>query len=252
MKRKNNILAMLMAVLMVIAMLPAVAQEAYAGEHPVDFTQYINGLQDGNLVRGSTISVDVEKVCSDDKNTEMMEAFLEAGNVDVSLHTFAPGGMHYFDYDSSSGISTLNVNGDMVKTGTLVEVIISIDEENFYTTGIYAVDKNTLDVKGKTASVKYSKLRKKAQYLGVSKVISFADEGQGEKTYSLASAVKSGKSYKKYFIVNSATGKVTVKKGLKKGTYTVKVNVSAAGETKKEVPFYLPVTKTVKFKIKVK
>ena len=43
------------------------------------------------------------------------------------------------------------------------------------------------------------------------------------------------------------TGKVTVKKGLKKGTYEIRVKVTAAGNA-----IYDKVTKTVTFKIKVK
>ena len=42
-------------------------------------------------------------------------------------------------------------------------------------------------------------------------------------------------------------GKVTVKKGLKKGTYKVKVKVKAAGNKN-----YKAATKTVTFKINVK
>ena len=44
-----------------------------------------------------------------------------------------------------------------------------------------------------------------------------------------------------------AVTKVTVKKGLKKGTYKVKVSVKAAGNDK-----YNPITKKVTFTIKVK
>ena len=56
------------------------------------------------------------------------------------------------------------------------------------------------------------------------------------------------RSFKKYFKINSKTGKVTIKKGLKKGTYRVSVKVSAAGNSN-----YNPSgVKTVSFKIKVK
>ena len=47
--------------------------------------------------------------------------------------------------------------------------------------------------------------------------------------------------------VSSKTGKVTVKKGLKKGTYTVKVKVIAAGDNEHD-----SASKTVTFKVKVK
>jgi len=106
---------------------------------------------------------------------------------------------------------------------------------------------NPLSVKGKTAKVKYSKLRKKAQKLKVGKVMTFKNKGKGTLSYSLSSAKKGKKSFKKYFRINSKTGKVTVKKKLKKGTYTVKAKVKAAGNSG-----YKAATKTVTFKIKVK
>lgn len=249
MNRKNSILAMLLAVLMVIAMMPAVTQEAYAGEKFIDFSQYIDGLKDGNIVIGTTISVDVENVIS--AYDEMMKASAESDEVYVSLYKYASG-RDYFEYNSA-GIAELKVKEGMVEAGSKCEICISIGSEHFYATGIYVVTNNTLDVKGKTATVKYSKLKKKAQYLDVSKIMSFADEGQGEKTYTLASAKKSGKSYKKYFKINESTGKLTVKKGLKKGTYTVKAKVKAAGESNPEgITYLLPAEKTVTIKIKVK
>ena len=54
------------------------------------------------------------------------------------------------------------------------------------------------------------------------------------------------KEVKKYFKISSS-GVVSIKKKLKKGTYTIKCTVTAAGNDD-----YQPVTKTVTFKIKVK
>ncbi len=99
--------------------------------------------------------------------------------------------------------------------------------------------KNPLAVTGKTATVKYSKVKNAAQKLVVSKVIKTAKKGQGTVTYTKKSG--NGK-----ITIAKKTGKVTVKKGLKKGTYTVKVKVKAAG-TKN----YKALTRTVTFKIKV-
>ncbi len=99
---------------------------------------------------------------------------------------------------------------------------------------------NPLNIAGKTATVKRSAVKKKKQTLSVSKVINFKNKGQGTKTY-----VKSGGSKK--ITIAKSTGKVTVKKGLKKGTYKVKVKVTAAGNAK-----YKKITKTVTFKVKVK
>lgn len=100
---------------------------------------------------------------------------------------------------------------------------------------------NPLSVKGKTATVKYSKLKKKTQTLPVTKVITFLRKGKGEMSY-----VK--KSGDKKIAIDQKTGTVTVKKGLKKGTYKVKATAAASGNES-----YLPSgEKKVTFKIKVK
>ena len=105
---------------------------------------------------------------------------------------------------------------------------------------------NPLKVKPKIATVKFKKLKKKNQYLTVGKVITFKNKGKGTKTYKLVSAKKGKQDFKKKFTVNRKTGKVTVKKGLKKGTYKVKIKVTAAGNDN-----YRKVTKPVTVKIKV-
>ena len=106
---------------------------------------------------------------------------------------------------------------------------------------ITAKYKSSLSVKGKTATVKYSKLKKKNQSLDVSKVLTFVDKGQGQLSY----AKVSGDSK---IIINKTTGKITVKKKLKKKTYTVKVKVMASGNESCNPSEW----KTVTFKIKVK
>ena len=115
-------------------------------------------------------------------------------------------------------------------------------------TAKYAIAKaaNPLSVKAKAATVKFAKLKKKAQPLAVSKVIKFAKKGEGKMSYKLAGATP-GK-FKKFFKVDKKTGKVTVKKGLKKGTYRVKVKVQAAGNANYKASAW----KTVTFKVKVK
>lgn len=106
---------------------------------------------------------------------------------------------------------------------------------------------NTLSVTPKTAKVKYKKLKKKKQTVARSKVMN-VQYAQGKVTYKLT-GVKRGKSkkYKKYFKINATTGKVTIKKRLKKGTYKVTCVVTAAGDSN-----YKAGTKTVTFTIKVK
>ena len=100
---------------------------------------------------------------------------------------------------------------------------------------------NTLKVKGKTAAVKYSAVKKKTRVLGVSKAIKFNNKGQGAITYAKASGNKK-------IIIAKKTGKITIKKGLKKGTYKVIVKVKAAGNAN----YKASAVKKVAFKIRVK
>ena len=119
------------------------------------------------------------------------------------------------------------------------------DEAQYYSSMTFVLGKekvkaaNTLAIKGKTAKIKYKKLKKKNQTLKLSKVITLTNAGQGAVTYAKAKGNKKIKVAK--------NGKVTVKKKLKKGTYKVTVNVTAAGNDD-----YNGITKTVTFKVKVK
>ena len=81
---------------------------------------------------------------------------------------------------------------------------------------------NTMTVSGKTATVKASKVRKKAQKISASKLYSFSNPGVGTHLFAKSSGNKK--------ITVSGNGVITVKKGLKKGTYTVKVKVMATGD----------------------
>ncbi|MBR0412068.1 MAG: hypothetical protein IJI47_00670, partial [Eubacterium sp.] len=83
---------------------------------------------------------------------------------------------------------------------------------------------NPLKIKGKKVTLKASKLADKKQTISVKKAIKFVQKGKGTITY------KKIKGNKK-ITVNKKTGKITVKKGLKKGTYKVKVQVTAAGNS---------------------
>ncbi|MDO4854822.1 MAG: hypothetical protein Q4A43_05400 [Coriobacteriia bacterium] len=97
----------------------------------------------------------------------------------------------------------------------------------------------SITVKTSTKSVKKAKVKKKAQV--VSSAIKVKN-AQGKVSYAKVSG--SGK-----LKVNASNGKITVKKKTKKGTYTIKVRVKVDASTSGE---YLPATKTVKVKVKVK
>ena len=103
---------------------------------------------------------------------------------------------------------------------------------------------NPMSVSGKTVTVKYAKLKKKAQTIKKSKSLKLSGN-QGKVTYKLSSVTKS--KFKKYFKVKSSDGTITVKKGLKKGTYKVKIKVKDAGNN-----LFNSLTKTVTVKVKVK
>ena len=98
---------------------------------------------------------------------------------------------------------------------------------------------NTMKVKGKTVTVKKSKLKKKTRKIKRSKAITIK-KAKGTVTFK---KIKGNKKIR----IDKKTGKISVKKGLKKGSYKVKVKVTAAGNEK-----YDKLTETVTFTIKVK
>ena len=92
------------------------------------------------------------------------------------------------------------------------------------------------------AAVKYARLKKKAQYISAKKAFVVKDP-VGKVTYKLTK--KDSKAKNKIKV--SSAGKITVAKGLKKGTYNIKVKVTAAGNS-----YYKSKSKTVTLKIVVK
>lgn len=99
--------------------------------------------------------------------------------------------------------------------------------------------KNTLKVKAKTVKVKKATVKKKNVTIARKNALTVS-KAKGKVTYQ---KVKGNKK----IVINKKTGKITVKKGLKKGTYKVKVKVKAAGKGS-----YLSGYKTVTVKIVVK
>lgn len=96
---------------------------------------------------------------------------------------------------------------------------------------------NTMTVKGKT--VKARKKKKKSQSFKRSKILTIK-KAVGKLTY-----VKLSGNSK--ITVNKTSGKLTVKKKMKKGTYKVRIAVTAAGNST-----CLSVTRTVTVKVKVR
>ena len=136
-------------------------------------------------------------------------------------------------------------NNNPVNAGTYDVTVTGKDNYTGNVKQTFTINKaaNTIKVKGKTAKVRSAKVAKKAQTVKRAKAYKVT-KAKGTRTYKLASVSK--KKFKKYFAVNKKTGNITVKKGLKKGTYTLKIKVRAAGTAN-----YKARTKTVKCKVNV-
>ena len=194
----------------------------------------------GNMIPLIRITTDISK----DKVELSKASFVYNGKVQkpsvktIGGKTLKEGTDYTVSWSNASsknaGTYTVTVKGKGIYKGT--------------TKATYTIAKaaNPLTIKAKTATVKGStkgkngKL-KKTKTLAVSKVIAFTKNGQGKMTYTKSSGSKK-------ITINKTTGKVTVKKGLKKGTYKVKVKVKAAGNAN----YKASAVKTVTFKVKVK
>ena len=99
---------------------------------------------------------------------------------------------------------------------------------------------NLLKAKGKTYIVKRKTVKRKSVTVKTSRIIKFTNKGKGTRTYKKLSG--NGK-----ITVNKKTGKVTIKKGLKKGKYIVKIRITAKGDSR-----YKSKSITVRSKIIVK
>ena len=136
----------------------------------------------------------------------------------------------------NAGTYTVNITGKGNYTGT-AEAAYTINRAD-----------NPIAVKGKTARVKYRKLRKKTQFLAYNKVMRFTVKPKGTVVYQLYSVKKGNRSFRKKFIINKTTGQVTAKKGLKKGTYKVTVGIKAAGDSN----YKESAVEKVTFKVRIK
>ena len=133
-------------------------------------------------------------------------------------------------------------NEASVNSGTYTVTIKGTGNYRGTTKATYKINKaaNTLKAYGKTVKVKKKAVKKKNQTLAVGKVLNITNRGQGKLTYAKLSGNKK-------ITINAANGTVTVKKKLKKGTYTVAVRITAAGNAN-----YNAVARVVKFTVKVK
>ena len=98
---------------------------------------------------------------------------------------------------------------------------------------------NTIKASGKTVNLKLKDVKKKAQTVKKSKAYSIS-KAKGTVTFAKSSGNKA-------ITVDKKSGSIKVKKGLKKGTYKVKIKVKAAGTTE-----YKSKTVTVTVKVVIK
>lgn len=96
----------------------------------------------------------------------------------------------------------------------------------------------TMTVRAKNIKIKAAKVKKKKQYVSKAKAFSIK-KAQGSVEFIKLSGSKK--------VTISKKGRITVKKGTKKGTYKIKVRVTAAGNSQ-----YEKGSKTVLLKIKIK
>mgnify|MGYP004676470059 CR=1 FL=1 len=126
-----------------------------------------------------------------------------------------------------------------VNTGKASVIITGKGDYTGSTTRNFKIYKasNPMAVITNKKTVKYSKLRRKKQVVANTITVK---KSKGKVTYSKAS--KSSR-----LILNKTTGKITVKKGTKRGTYKLKVKVSAAGNSNYKSRYKI-VTVTIRVK----
>ena len=166
----------------------------------------------------------------------------------------------YFVADSKGRYGAVNKKGkliipcsytDILTTGYASSKYVLVQKSNG---GWYVY--NTANKKANTMKVTLTSKAKKGYSVSgkttiKAKKLYKVKKAKGKVTYARGTVKLGGKKVKgaqlKKITVNKKTGKLTLKKGLKKGTYKVKVKVKAAGNSN-----YKAKTKTVTVKIVVK
>ena len=115
-------------------------------------------------------------------------------------------------------------------------ISVRLNEQDTESIKTYAKLNNPMTVTYKNKKLKYTKLKKKKQVIG-SVIVKNA---KGTVSYSKMSGNKK-------ISVNKTNGKITVKKKIKRGTYKLKVKVTASGNSS-----YNASAKIITIKIKVK
>ena len=220
----------------------------------IDFHVYLNGreytgdgyvwLKPSNMVQiGIPISSDITSITLNpvsftydgkEKKPAVVSAKLKNGSVVNS-------GMYTVAY--------VDKNGNAVSPKMPGTYYVKLTGSGIYGTGrkAYTIKKlaNPMVVKRKkkTLKGKASVLKKKNVTIKASKYIS-VKKAKGTVSFKLEKVTKA--RFKKYFKVDSKTGKLTIKKGLKKGSYKLKISVAASGTS-----IYASKKTTIKITVKV-
>ena len=239
--------------------------EAYSEEIPVatDAGRYAvwykvagdgthSDMQPQRLERVAVISPLKPKIIIDNQTIKVGEKIKLSPVLDIEK------AVDYYYTSDNDSIAAVSNNGVVkgVAAGTATVIIagtLTKEEPNYDDPGEIEISvkvnkgENPMKLTARTAKVKRSKLRKKAQTIKRAKIVAVS-KAKGKQKYKLVSVKKGKKSFRKYFKVNQKTGNVTVKKGLKKGKYLVKINVKAAGNADYKPSSWKSVTSVVRVK----
>lgn len=195
------------------------------------------GKSDEQVVLGGNLEVELKGYAANLIGSEMQPlSDIQLGKINLDTGAFEPMTGVVTDANGKATISVTEpgfflLSGQGVAAGgsPLMAPVLCV------TVG----KENDMSAKAKTVTVKYSKLKKKAQTISGKKAFTVKN-AKGKVFYFKADGNKKIK-------IDEETGKVTVPKGLKKGTYKVGVNVFDDGN---EEYFEKEVFTTLKIKVK--
>ena len=153
------------------------------------------------------------------------DVYMESSNYDKEEYVEGVDYEVKYENNIDAGTATVTVNGIGLYGGSSTEEFQILKAPN------------TMKAKGRTVKLKAAALKKKAKVIKASKAFN-VKAANGKVTYK---KVKGSKNFKV-----ASSGKITVKKGTKKGKYKITVNVSAAGNNN-----YEAASKKVKVTVKV-
>ncbi len=229
------------------AVLPASSYAVAYGANTNAGTATVRVTLRGNYAGTGSASFAIGRAAQAISASNASKVYGDAAFALGARRTAGDGALSYAS--SNPRVATVDANGRVTikGAGTATVTVTAAATANYAAvskavTVTVAKAANTVSAKGKTVTVRYSKARKKAQTVKAAKAFT-VKKAQGKVTYKVA---KWGKNAKKYVRVAS-NGKVTVRKGARKGTYAVKVKVTAAGNAN-----YKAKSKTVTLKVRVK